>query len=117
MTREIKFRCWNKDKKEMHQIKRLDFGDAGITMDGFGDLFPLMQYTGLKDKNGKEIYEGDIVRVVGKIKVPQIIGFDTKEVRFCFVYDTGEAMRNMNPSEIPLLEIIGNIYENKDLIK
>ena len=56
MSREIKFRAWDKTLKVM--AGPFVFGQ----MVGPTDVFEFLQYTGLKDKNGKEIYEGDVVR-------------------------------------------------------
>lgn len=72
MNREIKFRIWDIENKEMLEVQELDFeptfygGRIAIRPDQYNDYFDtedmiLMQYTGLDDKNGKEIYEGDIV--------------------------------------------------------
>jgi uncharacterized phage protein (TIGR01671 family) len=79
----------------------------------------LMQYTGLKDKNGREIYEGDIIREHaidedGQHLISSVVFFDGA---FCtddgeYLYDAIMSLdRDENHSEI-----IGNIYENPDLI-
>ena len=73
MSREIKFRVWDVENKEMLNVQELDFeptfygGRIAIRPDQYSDYFDtedmiLMQYTGLHDKNGKEIYEGDIIK-------------------------------------------------------
>ena len=110
--REIKFRAWHKKDKFMHIVSELFFREGG-----FCD-FELMQYTGLKDKNGKEIYEGDIVNytsINGKS-----IG---KYVVEWYEYKCGYILSGINKeSELwnrdwePMrAEITGNIYENPEL--
>ena len=137
MKKEIKFRAWNRTTKKIGMP--LDY----LTVDGAtrllnsvhyaeesGDELILMQYTGLKDKNGKGIYEGDIVEVRmaedyggetdenGKLKLlcrqevkpsEESNGYFTDE-------DTGEYCPALGSDEIEV-EIIGNIYENSELLK
>ena len=139
--REIKFRVWQTDHEEMEYFDL--FNAEQYAADG-----PIMQYTGLKDKNGKEIYEGDIVKRIEKTceenakymfetyepykikKFKNQFYLDDKpliEIEFrhivslknlrlwlqdeCFGYD-GEDLVSPNNSEI-----IGNIYENPELLE
>lgn len=122
--REIKFRCWNKtgewnDEKDelswqMIDAESLSFEEFEplidlLTSDENSEIF--MQYTGLKDKNDKEIYEGDIVRDSRSNDIYIIewgkYGFIQKE------YDEPDTLL-----EYPeYCEVIGNIYENPELLK
>jgi|ERR1039458_2618225 uncharacterized phage protein (TIGR01671 family) len=123
MTREIKFRAWEKAGKVMIDwltITQTAFNDK--SMDGFGLLYrvmtgkpamDLMQFTGLKDKNGKEIYEGDIVRSsdwVYEIYAGKgfwgLKGIGRQGTK---IY--------LKIWEERFTEVIGNIYENPELLK
>jgi uncharacterized phage protein (TIGR01671 family) len=114
--REIKFRAW--DKKNGKTCDVIDFQCMN-----YPEKYEVMQYTGLKDKNGKEIYEGDLLKGVKKYRD----GFDRDfEVYFengaFFVrvirgYDATSfedfAMCSAEYTDMQV-EIIGNIYENKE---
>jgi len=98
--REIKFRAWSIKENEM-------INDVFVVDTRTQHLMPLMQYTGLKDKNGKEIYEGDICREVFQ-------GEYVGEVTFSPTQGYLVGNRPIWPHDI---EVIGNIYENGDLLK
>ena len=107
MNREIKFRAWDKKTKTIGWV--VSYAGDMCTILWEGDRqecgidtknIEVMQYTGLKDKNGKEIYEGDIV---------EFKGFSIEEIKFeegCFNLE----WHNKN------YKVIGNIYENNKLI-
>lgn len=132
--REIKFRVWDKDCKRMHVCGdnthdtiyffedncacyyNLQNGE-GSSPDGTG-TYKLMQYTGLKDKNGVEIYEGDICNCreyecFGKVE------WNNEEAGFyfCVVMEGGGFEEERLYDYVDELEVIGNIYENPDLIE
>jgi len=116
MNREIKFRAWYPKDKKMtfsDQTNWGAFGDCEMS-DAQSGSCHLMQFTGRKDINGKEIYEGDIVRgflrnglgdVVLNVNVPVIFK------NGCFL----PHISWLGPGTE--IEVIGNIYENPELLK
>jgi hypothetical protein len=98
MNREIKFRAWCKKNEIMHR----EWKD----LDAKNEI--LMQYTGLKDKKGKEIYEGDIVK---EREWKQEIRWSIENSGFW----VGTSY-HLNMRTAQEIEIIGNIYENKELL-
>lgn len=124
MKREIKFRAWDKDNKKMIDSSKDDrrdydeyWGDAfGLQLGLIENIskdtrFELMQYTGLKDKNGKEIYEGDILGYWGNAT------WEVMWVNEKCAFRFGNYITNFPMTECKRKEIIGNIYENPELIK
>jgi uncharacterized phage protein (TIGR01671 family) len=123
MTREIKFRAWDPILKKVHQDIEHHFGFKGEKLDNeavysFNDLitrtqvhFTLMQFTGLHDKSGREIYEGDIVtyeRLDADALAQDVVKFEGGS----FICG-GSALGDLATAE---LVIIGNEHENPDLL-
>lgn len=128
---EIKFRAWDKVNKEMVGITGLHFWYAGnlstVSFDGTEgekqDIdvkrFEIMQYTGLLDKNGKEIYEGDIVMANTPYctKDPKEIVWDDKRAGFFMKADfVAYDPKNLYKLSGFKMEVIGNIHENPELL-
>jgi len=110
MGRIIKFRAWDGLNKKMSYWTMNDLCAWGEDKEKPSALDDWMQFTGLLDKNGKEIYEGDILDI-GNNAVVEF--FDGK---FHPVYDGGKSEAMEDEFKSYKCEIIGNIYENKDLL-
>lgn len=126
--RTIKFRAWDKENKSMRTSKHWSIMFDGSIhppsnkmQEWFPDQFVLMQYTGLKDKNGKEIYEGDIVRSYGTSATRKHKNGDKLFDHVVEFFDGGfEPFTECTCTaswSIHEYEIIGNIYEHPELLK
>ena len=155
MEREIKFRAWNKQKKEIMKVSSISLENKEIAVKDFGTYhffrikdIELMQYIGLKDKNDKEIYEGDILLSSNENGIfLQLIGFGDDDREYSGILNgfkiiDGRLLENddyeideckeftqelIKAHNIPILQpenmiidgwwVIGNIYENKNLLE
>ena len=102
---------------EKHIQTNTDDGSEYETTFQVLDKFVLMQYTGLKDKKGKEIYEGDILKLESWVGTQQVAFI---EGAFCLADKDGNYVGDIHyihHAGIMQSEIIGNIYENPELIK
>ena len=135
MNREIKFRVYDEDLKKMRYLNNshdfICFDEKGNgyyhnMQTGLGEWFSdLMQYTGLKDKNGVEVYENDIIDIHQTVNGYNqfVIQYDnykfsaryynqeTKQILGWYQYDLDELFE-INETEKEI-EVIGNIYENE----
>jgi len=128
--REIKFRAFAGDRKGMYYnvgfinydncFYVIPFDSRGNEMDrmhSHSHKMIMMQYAGLKDKNGKEIYEGDILKSESDFVLSveyfsgrfNVVGFDRK---LSDIHDLHYYIERLS-----LCEVIGNIYENPELLK
>ena len=115
MTREIKFRAWDKNKKEWlkcplsynsEMVNEWGHGGFALLYNGYIEV---MQYTGLKDIDKEEIYEGDIVKSIilsGSEKVNEV------------TFEYGAFRIGLQPLNVQEnIKVIGNKYENPELLK
>ncbi|WP_340701648.1 YopX family protein [Brevibacillus borstelensis] len=126
--REIKFRIWDKDLKKMrvcgtdiHDSIAFDMDNNAVyynMQNGCGSLadgtgtYDLMRFTGLRDKNGKEIYEGDVWLLQGS-DTPRVIVWH--RYGWWFQYPGSAVTKPVEWTEDG--EVIGNIYENPELLE
>ena len=130
-----KFRAWYKEWKEMGRVGEIRFDLDGsvsvvlfkgnfLDVSGPREKIILMQSTGLKDKNGKEIFEGDIVtdgEFARIVQYHQTLGFymfdEEGNERFFSDSATLEDFEEDAKIVSEILEIIGNVYENPELLE
>ena len=127
MNRPIKFRVWDKRETKgmstqnmLYDAQLHDFWEDFVDYPGY----ELMQYTGLTDKNGKEIYEGDILMYKsGSIPTTGVIGqvlYEADEGGYIFQWERkgpNQNYKNLNCDVAFESVIVGNIFEHSELLK
>lgn len=130
MNKLIKFRAWDKESAKMYSPYQIQFlkDNVSVRVIVKGDFvklgnFELMHFTGLKDKNGKEIFEGDIV--IGNTSYER----DSDEAKWTkespAIVEWKEEMCGFYPfvlnarwrCDVVNIEVIGNVFENEELLK
>ena len=106
--RDIKFRAWYNQTNEMINWNEIQECVRNIDWDDFMADCELMQFTGLKDKNGVDIYECDIVNLDFRGISKQIIEFESGMYKV-----GGISLCTFTPKNV---EVIGNVHENQDLL-
>lgn len=126
-----KFRAWHKTREELGEVERIRFDDEGnvstvlVIGKSFGaniyiDKIELMQSTGIRDTNGQEIFEGDIVRQTRTqptIENETITGVVTMLEGAWLIVNDNEQLASDLWSETDENEVLGNIYETPELLE
>lgn len=130
--RDVKFRAWDKATRKILEVIEIDFQGMEILVidheeqearEAVFGHYELMQYTGLKDENGAEIYEGDIIRITTNLQengVDYSAQIIFKDGGFCAIdgVEDNYGVRRYRLSDFGYkLKILGNIYENNELLE
>lgn len=138
--RELKFRAWDRATDKMsspfalfgeftllgavHTWQSEQLGTQSDSLRRLNDLI-VMQYTGLKDRNGIEIYESDIIKILGNFGGDTFYKEDTAIIEFVIDYAVGFGLKSLTDRDGLVMqdwswkeiEVLGNIYENPKLLE
>lgn len=131
MNNRFKFRVWDKlaermiyphNDNQQHFIIDLNGRFHNLQNGSGGDDYVIQQYTGLNDKNGNPIFEGDIVQYNQNSSYDNmdfIAKWSDDKLGFIFQSNSGEQLVNQTPhlNRFKHLEVVGNIFENPELLK
>lgn len=112
MNRDLKFRAWDESQKYMAYQGTPDLENIQSFIHHFGDKI-LMQFTGLLDKNGNEIYEGDVVTHLHSADTCVVV-FQKSTAMF-LAQEIGDEQMGFGIEDVT--EVIGNIHENANLLQ
>lgn len=116
MSRVIEFRSWDKESQQIFEVAAIDFENGGVrykdnpsgnVIDALFEQIELLQYTGLPDKNGTKIFEGDVVKFEANNR-----RYEVKFTGGCFEFG-GWSVGAYSKQ----IEVIGNIFENPEILK
>lgn len=117
--RELKFRAWYEKSKSMYTPACIRNGKStDLNYDDYSENDdPVMQYTGIKDMNGVEVFQGDILNLYNVFKTPMRMGvvkFDIGRSQNVIYYKDSNCSFDINAFEH--IEVVGNIFENPDMM-
>lgn len=116
--RLIEFRAWDKFQKKMISWDECLNNEALISEILLNsERYEPMQCTGLKDKNGRLIYEGDIVNILCEVEEQGVVEWATEEAQFVVSAEQAGFVANFDNYRGSDLEVIGSIYENSYLLE
>lgn len=113
--RELKFRVWSDTNGRMFYnvpAGRSEYEDYAVPY----DIKTIMQYTGLKDATGKEVFDGDFIVNIDNENLKYLVRYDSDSNRYMAYADNGSVFY-FGPSRMQKHKVIGNLYENPELIE